>query len=390
MAVLDASLGEPDGRLRILHVGIGNLGPGGVATYVRTAVSGLRARGHQVFLTELWPGEKSMDEVEQVLRSSRELIALIERWRPDATHLHSQLPGYGGIPTASVLTAHEHSSHCPSGGRYLAARGRECHRNFGLFPCLWGRYVDRCGSRVPSTVRSQFQLTAAAPTFPGIWIAPSRYSRDRLLDRGMSPDRLELVSNPPPENFGSLSGDRETEPVVVFLGRLVPSKGCDVLLRAMAKLPGRRLRILGDGPERKSLERLARSLGIESRTHFLGWNSPGRVEEELAKARVLAIPALWPEPFGLVALEAYATGCPVVASRIGGLLDTVIQGVTGRLVPPGDVPALAAAIGTMLDDPGLANRMGVEGHRLIQSNFRLSMHLDRLETVYSHSMAPRK
>jgi glycosyltransferase involved in cell wall biosynthesis len=114
------------------------------------------------------------------------------------------------------------------------------------------------------------------------------------------------------------------------------------------------------------------------------------VEEELAKARVLAIPALWPEPFGLVALEAYATGCPVVASRIGGLLDTVIQGVTGRLVPPGDVPALAAAIGTMLDDPGLANRMGVEGHRLIQSNFRLSMHLDRLETVYSHSMAPRK
>ena len=375
--------------MRVLHVGVGNLGAGGVTTYVRTAVSGLRLRGHQVLLAELWPSEESMPEVQETLRNQSEVLALVERWKPDVTHFHSQLPEYRGLSQATVLTAHEHSSHCPSGGRYLEARGRECHRKFGLLPCLWGRYVDKCGSRDPASIRKQFKITSAAPAFPGIWIAPSRYSRDRLLERGMLPDRVELVSNPPPENYGTFQGERVTEPVVLFIGRLVPSKGCDVLLRAMVELPDKRLTILGDGPERNSLQELARRLGVHSRTDFLGWTSPAQVEEHLAKARVLAVPARWPEPFGLVALEAYAAGCPVVPSGIGGLLDTVQDGVTGRLVPPGDVSALARALGDLLADPALSNRMGLEGYRLIDREFRLDLHLERLEAAYSRSMALR-
>jgi glycosyltransferase involved in cell wall biosynthesis len=381
-----ARLGGSDGTMRILHVGIGNLGAGGVATYVRSVVSGQRDRGHEVLLSELWPGPSSLAEVQEKVQDMPGLLGLRERWKPDVVHLHSQLFDYTGMGPGTVLTAHEHSSHCPSGGRYLEARGRVCERDFGFLPCLWGHYVDRCGSRDPGTFRRRFRITAAAGDYHGIWIAPSRYSRDRLLDRGMAADSVELVPNPGPKAGDSGEhGPVESENVILFLGRLVPNKGCDVLLRALVRLPRARLRILGEGPERQRLEELSRKLGVHARTEFLGWKSPEEVLVHLARARLLAVPSMWPEPFGLVALEAYAAGRPVVASSIGGLVDIVRDGATGRLVPPGHVPAWANAMGELLADPGLADEMGREGGRLVREEYRLDRHLESLERVYRKS-----
>jgi glycosyltransferase involved in cell wall biosynthesis len=166
-----------------------------------------------------------------------------------------------------------------------------------------------------------------------------------LLPLGVDVERFEPVDRSPPS--GTLR--------VGFVGRLIPHKGVDVLLAALA--PDHRLtaEIFGAGPELEALTGLAARLGLTDRVTF-----HGHVEEEAIPATyrrfdVLAVPSVptpgWVEQFGRVVVEAQASGIPVVASASGALPDVV--GERGLLVPPGDPEALGAALGRLLDEPGL-------------------------------------
>ena len=143
---------------------------------------------------------------------------------------------------------------------------------------------------------------------------------------------------------------------VLFVGRLVPDKGVDVLIRAMAILGTGRgsdegavgpLTVLGDGPERARLAALAGTLQVD--LDLRGDVGRAVVADAMQRAAVVAVPSVYREPLGLVAIEAMASGAIVVASATGGLVETVIDGETGLAVPPGDVDALAAAIGRAAD-----------------------------------------
>jgi glycogen(starch) synthase len=120
------------------------------------------------------------------------------------------------------------------------------------------------------------------------------------------------------------------------------------LLRALAQARGQgaeaRLRVVGDGPLRPALERLAVELGLGDLVEFTGWLPLHRVEAQLADAWALVAPSLWAEPLGLTALEAVVRGLPVIASATGGLAETVEPGVSGLLFPNGDTEALAACL----------------------------------------------
>jgi glycogen(starch) synthase len=143
---------------------------------------------------------------------------------------------------------------------------------------------------------------------------------------------------------------------------LVQDKGFDLALRAFAlvhpRFPGVRLVIAGQGPERAALEGLAANLGIGAAVDFPGLISPSAVPALLNTASAVLVPSNWFEPFGLVALQAAQMGRPVVASRVGGLQDLVLDGQTGLLVEQGSVEALAAAIAILLADPHLASGLG--------------------------------
>ncbi|HEX5441429.1 MAG TPA: glycosyltransferase [Ktedonobacterales bacterium] len=183
-------------------------------------------------------------------------------------------------------------------------------------------------------------------------------------------------------------------PVVVFVGRLVPEKGVAVLVEAFAQLlsgyPTAKLVIVGDGPDRASLEALARRLQIARSVVFAGARND--VAPFYLLADVVAIPSL-SEPFGIVAVEAMAAGRPVVASNVGGLADTVVDGQTGRLAPPGDAPALAEALAWVLQSPERAQQLGVAAHaRAIDdySEDRLAASLHALLCRGTLAMARRK
>jgi D-inositol-3-phosphate glycosyltransferase len=164
----------------------------------------------------------------------------------------------------------------------------------------------------------------------------------------------------------------DDRPVLLWVGRIAPIKGLDTLLDTVARLRegGRDMRLLvvgGDadeptsGHEASLRQRIAR-LGLGDLVRFVGPQPQGALPLYYAAADLTVLPSYY-ESFGMVALEAMACASPVIASRVGGLVTTVRDGVTGFLVPDGDVPALAERIETLVADPELRWRLGREGVR---------------------------
>jgi glycosyltransferase involved in cell wall biosynthesis len=179
-------------------------------------------------------------------------------------------------------------------------------------------------------------------------VATSRFVAGELVRR-FRVDRRTVTVLSPGIDFRSFSdGAASTSRGgVLFVGRLAPGKGVHELLQAVARLDRTTpLRFVGDGPEREALEREAAEIGVASR--FDGPLPPADVGRAMREAAVLAVPSTYPEGLGLVALEGMAAGALVVASDIGGLPESVVDGTTGWLVPPGDVEALTAALSEAL------------------------------------------
>jgi glycogen(starch) synthase len=175
-------------------------------------------------------------------------------------------------------------------------------------------------------------------------------------------------------------------PRLLCIGRLIPEKGFDLAVSAVASLverfPGLHLIICGDGPERVSLQRQARSLSIRSAVEFTGWISPDAMPALINSASVVLMPSRWQEPFGLVALESALMARPVIAARVGGIPEIVEHKHTGLLVPPGNSSALAEAIARLLQSPETARRMGWAARKRALENFSFQRHVDAYEAVY--------
>ncbi len=168
---------------------------------------------------------------------------------------------------------------------------------------------------------------------------------------------------------------------VVFAGRVITAKGVGVLVRAARELDAE-VAICGDGWQLQPMRALARRLGVDGRVELTGWLAPDALAVQLAEASVVALPALWPEPFGLVGIEAHQAGRPVVASATGGVRDWLHDGVDGLLVPPGDVRALAGALSELLDDPERQARMGAAGRESVAARFTPERHVAALDEAY--------
>jgi glycogen(starch) synthase len=198
--------------------------------------------------------------------------------------------------------------------------------------------------------------------------AIARLGRNVAISRAIAADlpmTTELIPNPyRDEMFRDRGQPRPYE--LAFLGRLVSVKGAGVLLEAMGRLKaeGRtpRLLMMGDGPEREPLQAQARGLGVAEQIEMAGALQGEALVRGLNAAKILVVPSLYDEPFGIVALEGIACGCVVVASAGGGLPEAV--GPCGLTFPNGDSAALARCIAELLADPGrqAALREGAARH----------------------------
>ena len=169
------------------------------------------------------------------------------------------------------------------------------------------------------------------------------------------------------------------EPAAGSLGRLSLEKGHDVLIRAMAGLPGTRLVLIGDGPVRPDLERLADQLRLQPRPVFAG--ETDRPLTALAALDVVVLPSRT-EGLPQSLLEAMALGRPVVASAVGAVPDALDHGGAGLLVPPEDPGALRAALARLLNDADLARRLAAAAHERVMRIYTPQALGDRLEGEY--------
>jgi len=202
----------------------------------------------------------------------------------------------------------------------------------------------------------------------------------RILSARFPDVRAPILTLPmgyDPAVFSAASLETARRPDVLYVGRLSRQKGADVLVEAFARLlarvPSATLSLVGDGPERPRLLALVRSLGLESRVTLPGALPEERVARHYRESAVTAVPsrddASGAEGQGLVAIEAMACGCPVVASRSGGLTSLLGDDARGLLVPPGDAAALAAALRSALDDPASARRRALAAARHVRAHF---------------------
>ena len=166
---------------------------------------------------------------------------------------------------------------------------------------------------------------------------------------GAAPQSIRVVPNPIELGRFAAPGENAKRDIdVLFVGRLSPEKGVDVLLTAMRSIPGTpRLVIAGDGPLKAEFERHAAQAGIQA--EFTGWVAPDALPALMSRAHVQVVPSR-SEPQGVVVIEALATGTPVIGARVGGIPEMVSDGETGWLVAPNDPAALRAAISEALTD----------------------------------------
>jgi len=201
-----------------------------------------------------------------------------------------------------------------------------------------------------------------------VWYYGARAERVEVIPCGVDTELFQPMSRAAAKDLLELG----PEPLLIYVGRLQPIKGLETLLDAVALLDrrGRRLRLVivgGEADEPRDgheadLRRRIETLGIGGLVGFVGAQPQEALRTHYVAADVTVLPSHY-ESFGMVALEAMACGSPVIASRVGGLTTTVRDGVTGYLVPEGNVAALAERIDALIDDPDLRWRMGMEGTR---------------------------
>jgi len=286
---------------------------------------------------------------------------------------------------------------------YLRHRSIDIVHAYGFYPIVFAVPVARLAGRkvVLASIRdsgdpwtrAQRLVQMCASRLAHCMLVNATAVRARLRAEGHGRRAIAVIRNgvdvdrfaprPHDEALRSTLGLPPRASLVVAVSRLNPMKGIGDYLKAVALLAGRfeavRFVIVGDGASRRELEEEARRLGIAGRVVFTGMRLD--VAAILSQAAVSVAPSL-SEGLSNVVLESMAAGVPVVATRVGGTPEIIGDGVTGLLVPPCDAPALADAIGRLLGNRALAERLGEAGRARAVDHFSME-HMVRLtEELY--------
>jgi glycosyltransferase involved in cell wall biosynthesis len=393
--------------MRIAVLNWSNRRFGGTGSYLSLLMPALHAAGHEVALwheverpSDRPPLSNAVVPGWSVSALGLErAVAALRSWHPDVLYAHGLLePAVERrvLDVApSVFFAHDYYGTCISGLKTCAAPVTQaCTRTFG-WQCLARYYPNRCGGLSPITMLKQFHLQSARLDLLSRYsaiVTHSQHMRREYMRHGFDHARvIDVGYGAKPGDDGGRRAAREEPPSrLLFVGRMDRMKGGRELLEAVpeaARRLGRRLHLTfaGDGPERGRWEAEARAqcaAQADVSVTFLGWVGADALREAYDESDLLAVPSLWPEPLGLVGIEASQHGLPAVAFDVGGISTWLTPGVNGMLAPgaPPTVDGLASAIAAALDEATHARL--VDGAQRLAATWQFDAHLGRLMRVF--------
>ncbi len=368
---------------------------GGVETYLASVIPALRARGHSIALLFVQRrgaplvGHVDGPLVEVDPGNFEGAFTQLRAWQPDVCFSNNMEPltierrALDEWPVVKFM--HGYFGTCISALKTHAfPTGVACSRTLG--PTCLALYGPRhCGSLAPAALvggyrwaRAQQRLLSRYATV----VVASEHMADEFARHGVARNRLAMLPLFPATRVSEIdTGVRDS---VLFLGRMTGLKGGDLLIRAVAHAAqgvGRPISLVmaGDGPQRHAWKQLAARQGIAA--SFPGWLDADGRAAALARATVLAVPSVWPEPFGLVGLEAAAMGVPAIAFDTGGIRQWLRDQVSGLLVPPSSgYMGFSTALAAILESPVVRARLSA-GALAASREMSVDAHLTGLEQV---------
>jgi glycosyltransferase involved in cell wall biosynthesis len=256
--------------------------------------------------------------------------------------------------------------------------------------CLLLHLPLRCGGLNPVTTingyRVQLRRKNILKRHAAVLVANSHMRRE-FAQNGVDPGKIHVVPLPLDEFNSQLKAPTPKKPSgkLLFMGRLTDLKGVHYLLRAISVAQTKlsfqlALTVAGEGPEEEQLRKAASQMNLK--VNFAGWVGQKDLPGLLAQSDLLAVPSVWPEPFGLVGLEAASNGVPAVAFDVGGISSWLKAGVSGELAPgdPPRIDGLADAIVLALSDPNHYNHLR-QGAWSFARQFAANHHVQKLESI---------
>jgi glycosyltransferase involved in cell wall biosynthesis len=389
-------------RILILHNYYKQAGGEDTVFYAEAAL--LEQHGHQV--EKLTFSNKEVNSLSEKLKAALGVVynsgsaklveERIKAFQPDVIHVHNFFPLLSPavfyvahrMQVPIVMTLHNYRLVCPSALLYYKGKVQmgNLQKTFPLGAIRQKVYRDsavQTASVVLTTGMHKLLGTwqRKVDKFIALTAGAAAMFRDSSLQ--LRPEQLAVKPNFT-EDLGIGEGERED--YLLYVGRLTPEKGIETLLQAHAIQPFE-LKIVGDGPLRERVESYAAQ---HPNIEYLGFQNRPQVLELIKKAKGLIFSSEWMETFGMTIIEAFSTGTPAIAAKIGGAEQLVEDGVNGLHYTPGDATELADKVRILLNDQDLAHRLGVAARQSYEAHYTPEANYRVLISIYEDVMRAKK
>lgn len=377
---------------------------GGAEQIIADAAQGLRQRGHVSYLVYGRTTQAELDKFKRFFEmcmpckdlsssdvgSAPSFGQVVDCISPDVIFLHrvQKLPfDNRTVPKIRIVRmVVDHEIYCPRRSKLYLWTGTLCRHKADWRCWLDAGFLtkDRAspfGLRVTNLrrmlagLRENHNLDAI--------LAISNHVQQELLENGFPKEKV-CVLHPVPRMEPSSFAVWPKVPRVLYVGQLIRGKGVDLFLRALKKISGNFMAsVVGTGNAATHLEHLCLKLGLTKKVEFTGHVSHDNLGSYYSASSVVVVPSRWPEPFGMVGLEAMLHGRPVVAFNVGGISEWLEDGITGLLVPERNVSKLAMSLERILSDPDFAARLGRQALHSFRRRFSFEHYIEQLESHLS-------
>lgn len=367
---------------------------GGEDAVVDAEIALLRSRGHEVEIYR--QHNDALNHMSRAAaaasaiwsrRAASEVDALCGRFAPDVMHVHNTFPlispslywtaARKRLPV--IQTLHNFRLLCPQA--IFLRDGKVCEDCIGKLP--WRAVTRKCyreSAMQSAVVAGMLATHRALGTYHQRvtrYIALNRFARDKYIEGGLPAKSFRIKPNFVPSTAVPRWDARDGG---LYVGRLSPEKGLEVLAQATRLAAGVRVEVIGNGP----LETLARSAFGDG---YLGFRTLDDIMSRMAAARFLVLPSICYENSPRTIVEAFASGLPVIASRLGALIDIVQDGVTGLLFEPGNAADLAEKLAWAQSHPAQMARMGQAARAEYEAKYTPERNYDMLVDIYEEAIA---